>query len=135
MLYIRHFSCAKYNSHWLISDHMTLHKLKCFPIRIHWAEHDQWPGEARDQNVIKAGGVMFLKLASQRFQEFVTFFISSWDAVEQFEAKTGAFYFLFEKWSQKTLEQKVFENAWKVSWFFAFFCKYFTMYLSYICTV
>ena len=44
-----------------------------------------------------------LKLTSRRFQEICRQVCeTSWNRVEQFEAKTSAFYFLFEKRSQKT---------------------------------
>ena len=41
LLYICSFSCSKYDSHWLIGDHVTLHKFKCIPIGIHF--HQMYP--------------------------------------------------------------------------------------------
>ena len=53
-----------------------------------------------------------LKLTSWRYQEICRlFFESPWIKVEQFEAKTRAFYFLFEKRIQRTFREEGFENA------------------------
>ena len=45
---------------------------KCIPNGIHWGEHDQWPGKARDQNVTKAGGVMFWSSLFADIRKFAT---------------------------------------------------------------
>ena len=75
---------------------------------------------------------MIMKLTSQRFQEICRwFFESSWNKVEQFEAKTGAFYFTFQKEVKNHLENNDLGNAWKVSWFFAFFYDAFVVHLQY----
>ncbi len=55
--------------------------------------------------------------------------------MEQFEANTALSTFHLKHEVKKLLVQKDFENARKISLFFAFFCTYFTMYLSYICSI
>ena len=36
LLYIRSFSCSKDDSHWLIHNHVALHKFRCILIGIHF---------------------------------------------------------------------------------------------------
>ncbi len=77
---------------------------------------DQYPEKStwskRDRGRWRDCGVMFLKLTSRWFQETCRqFFESLWNTVEQFEVKTGAFYFSFEKRSQKTFSAEGFRKC------------------------
>ena len=88
--------------------------IKCIPSEIHWGERDKWPGNARDQNVTKAVGVIVAWCFEAHFsaipRNFSLVFESSWNKVERFEAKTSAFYFFFER-SKKTFREEGFRKS------------------------
>ena len=69
-------------------------------------------------------GMMFLKLTTGRFQEFVSSSSQVLESTkEQPEYKTSTFYFLFEKRSKKTSEPKDSEiPRKKVGSFLSFVC-------------
>ena len=121
MLYIHSFSCSKYNSHWLIGDHTTSHKFKCIPIGIHWGERDQWPGKACDQNMTKAGGVMFWRSLLRDSRKFVASSSKVETQWNSLRLKPALSTFYLKNEVEKHLEQKDFKNALKVSRFVAFF--------------
>ena len=111
------FSCSLYHSHWLNGNNVTLLKFQCIPIRIHlhqihWGECDQWPGKACDQNVTKAGGMMFWSSLLGDSRKLVASSLkvpeTQWNSLR---LKPGAFYFLFKKWSQKTFKEERFPKC------------------------
>ena len=140
--YIRSFSGSKYDSHWLISDHVTLLKFKCIPIRIHFL-HQMYPErdtlrwtwsmtrKARDQNMTNAGGVMFWCSLLSGSRKFVPSSLkvleTQWNSL-RLKPALSTFYSKNEV--RKHLEKKDFENAWKVSRFFAFFYDAFVVNLQ-----
>ena len=94
-------------------------------------KRDQWPGKGHDQNVTKAGGVMFWSSLLCDSWKCVTssskVLETQWNSLR---LKPVLSTFHSKNEVSKHLEQKDFENAWKVSRFFAFFNDVFVVHLQ-----
>ena len=122
---------------WLIADHVTLGYIfiKCIPSGIQSGERDQWPGQARDQNVTnywwRDCGVMFwssLPGYSRKFAASSSRILETrWNSLR---LKPALSTFCSRNEVKKHLQERDYENGWRASQFFPFVYDVFAVHLK-----